>query len=79
MKKYQNNQNLSYSELTSCPHMREPDLTSEFGKKDIVITITQQASNEVNSIHQIFNSDFFLICGIKGKLILKKFKDLKRR
>ena len=36
--------------------MEEPDLTSEIDKKDIVITITQQASNEVNAIHQIFNS-----------------------
>ncbi len=72
-----NNQNLSYSELTTCPHMREPDLTSEFGKKDVVITITQQASNEVNSIHQIFNSDHFLICGIKEKTYFKEIQRFK--
>ena len=64
--------NLSYSETTIYPNMEEPDLTSEIDKKDIVITITQQASSEVNSIHQIFKSDYFLICGIKEKTYFKE-------
>ena len=57
--------------------MEEPGLTSEIDKKDIVITITQQASDEVNSIHQIFNSDYFLICGIKEKTYLKEIQIFK--
>ncbi len=72
-----NSQNLTYSETTIYPNIEESDLTSEIDKKDIVITITQQASNEVNSIHQIFNSDYFLICGIKEKTFFKEIQRFK--
>ncbi len=72
-----NNQNLSYTEVTIYPYMEEPGLTSEIDKKDIVITITQQASSEVNSVHQIFNSDYFIICGIKEKTYLKEIQRFK--
>ena len=73
----QNNQNLSYSETTINPNIKESDISSEIDKKDIVITITQQASNEVNSIHQIFKSDYFLICGIKEKMHFKEIQRFK--
>ena len=72
-----NNQNISYSETTIYPNIKEPNLTSETDKKDIVITITQQVSNEVNSIHQIFNSDYFLISGIKEKTYFKEIQRFK--
>ena len=72
-----NDPNLSYTETTIYPNMEEPDLNSELDKQDIVITITQQASNEVNSIHQIFNSDFFIVCGIKEKTYLKEIQRFK--
>ena len=57
--------------------MEEPDFTSEIDKKDIVISITQQASNEVNSIQKIFNSDYFIICGIKEKTCLNEIERFK--
>ncbi len=72
-----NNQNLSYTEVTFYPYMEEPNLTSEIDNKDIIITITQQASDEVNSIQQIFNSDYFIICGIKEKTYLKEIQRFK--
>ena len=63
---------MSYSETTSYPNKEYPNLTSEIDKKDIIITITQQASNEVNSIQQIFKSDYFLICGVKEKTYFER-------
>ena len=72
-----NTQNLTYSEKTNFTNIEESDLTSEIDKKDIVITIAQQASNEVNSIQQIFKSDYFIICGIKEKTYLKEIQRFK--